>query len=86
MRGLLTIAAIAALLLLAWPLLRRLMGRSGAVGGYVQRRSAEENTIELADWFGTGNGRSNRMHAQLLEAGVEHPGRGDRRRRPGGRG
>jgi hypothetical protein len=51
-RGLFTIAAIAALLLLAWPLLRRLMGRSGAVGGYVQRRSAEENTIELADWFG----------------------------------
>jgi cardiolipin synthase len=26
----------------------------------------------ITDWFGTGNGRSNRMHAQLLEAGVEH--------------
>lgn len=52
MRGLLTIAALAALLLLAWPLLRRLLGRSGAVGSYMQQRSAEENTIELADWFG----------------------------------
>jgi len=26
----------------------------------------------ITDWFGTGNGRSNRMHAQLLAAGVEH--------------
>lgn len=26
----------------------------------------------ITDWFGTGNSRSNRMHAQLLEAGVEH--------------
>ncbi|TWI61217.1 cardiolipin synthase [Pseudoduganella lurida] len=26
----------------------------------------------ITDWFGTGNARSNRMHAQLLEAGVEH--------------
>ena len=26
----------------------------------------------ITDWFGTGNGRSNRMHAQLLQAGVEH--------------
>ncbi|AXA93835.1 cardiolipin synthase ClsB [Massilia sp. YMA4] len=26
----------------------------------------------ITDWFGTGNGRSKRMHTQLLEAGVEH--------------
>ena len=26
----------------------------------------------ITDWFGTGRGRVNRMHAQLLDAGVEH--------------
>jgi cardiolipin synthase A/B len=44
-----------------------------AVQAALMRAGQRGVTVRMiTDWFGTGNGRSNRMHAQLLAAGVEH--------------